>query len=54
MRSESELGKILRLMLNVGMILTGAGLSRRVFAVLGGLGAFVPKALRELLEARTA
>jgi len=103
MRSGSELGKFLYLMLNVGMILTGALLGRRVFAVFGGLGvagylgylshrvfrdsllfpfalsaiglaiiaigvlwqrreaqwsarlrAFLPKALRELLEARAA
>lgn len=38
MRSGSELGKFLYLMLNVGMILTGALLGRRVFAVFGGLG----------------
>lgn len=38
MRSGSELGKFLYFMLNVGMILTGALLGRRVFAVFGGLG----------------
>ena len=38
MRSGCELGKFLYLMLNVGMILTGALLGRRVFAVFGGLG----------------
>lgn len=103
MRSGSELGKFLYFLLNVGMILTGALLGRRVFAVFGGLGvagylgylshrvfkdsllfpfalsaiglaiialgvlwqrreaawsarlrAYLPKALRELLEARTA
>lgn len=103
MRSGSEIGKFLFCMLNVGMILTGALLGRRVFAVFGGLGvagylgylshrvfrdsllfpfalsaiglgiialgvlwqrrearwsarlrAFLPKALRELLEARAA
>ena len=38
MRSDSELGKFLYCMINVGMILTGAVLGRRVFAVFGGLG----------------
>jgi hypothetical protein len=38
MRSGSELGKFLYFVLNVGMILTGAALGRRVFAVFGGLG----------------
>lgn len=38
MRSGSELGKFLYFALNVGMILTGALLGRRVFAVFGGLG----------------
>jgi hypothetical protein len=38
MRSGSELAKFLYFMLNVGMILAGAVLGRRVFAVFGGLG----------------
>ena len=38
MDSNSELGKFLYCMINVGMILTGALLGRRVFAVFGGLG----------------
>jgi hypothetical protein len=38
MRSGSELGKFLYCVLNVGMILAGALLGRRVFAVFGGLG----------------
>ena len=38
MSSGSELGKFLYCMINVGMILLGALLGRRVFAVLGGLG----------------
>jgi len=39
MRSDSELNKFLYLCTNVAMIVVGAILSRRVFAVLGGLGA---------------
>ena len=39
MRSESELGKLLYLGINVVMIFAGALLSRRVFAIFGGLGA---------------
>lgn len=38
MRSESELGKFLYLCINLVMIAAGALLSRRVFAVFGGLG----------------
>ena len=38
MRSESELGKVLYLCINMAMIFIGALLSRRVFAVFGGLG----------------
>jgi len=38
MRSGSELGKFLYCMINVGMILFGAVIGRRVFAVFGGLG----------------
>jgi hypothetical protein len=38
MRSGSELGKLLYCLINVGMILAGALLGRRVFAVFGGLG----------------
>lgn len=38
MRSGSELGKLLYCLINVGMILAGAVLGRRVFAVFGGLG----------------
>jgi len=38
MSSGSELGKFLYCMINVGMILLGAVLGRRVFAVFGGLG----------------
>ena len=38
MHSGSELGKLLYGLLNVGMILAGAILGRRVFAVFGGLG----------------
>lgn len=38
MSSGSELGKFLYCIINVGMILLGAVLGRRVFAVLGGLG----------------
>jgi hypothetical protein len=38
MNSGSELGKLLYGLLNVGMILLGAVLGRRVFAVFGGLG----------------
>lgn len=103
MHSGSEWGKLVYCLINVGMILAGAVLGRRVFAVFGGLGvagylgqvsyrlfrdsllfpfalsaiglaiiglgvlwqrreaawssrlrAFLPKALRELLEARAA
>jgi hypothetical protein len=39
MRSDSELRKIVYLCINLTMILVGATLSRRVFAVFGGLGA---------------
>ena len=39
MRSDSELNKFLYLCINLVMIVVGAILSRRVFAVLGGLGA---------------
>jgi Ca2+/Na+ antiporter len=38
MSSGSELGKFAYCMINVGMILVGALLGRRVFAVCGGLG----------------
>jgi hypothetical protein len=38
MRSGSELGKFLYCMINVAMILFGAAIGRRVFAVFGGLG----------------
>jgi len=38
MSSGSEWGKFLYCMINVGMILLGAVLGRRVFAVFGGLG----------------
>jgi hypothetical protein len=38
MRSGSELGKVLYCAINVGMVLAGAVLGRRVFAVFGGLG----------------
>ena len=38
MNSDSELGKFLYCMINLGMILAGAVLGRRVFAVFGGLG----------------
>lgn len=38
LRSESELGKLFYLCINLGMIFLGALLSRRVFAVFGGLG----------------
>lgn len=38
LRSESELGKLFYLCINLGMIFFGALLSRRVFAVFGGLG----------------
>jgi len=38
MRSGSELGKFLYCMVNVAMILFGAAIGRRVFAVFGGLG----------------
>ena len=39
MRSDSELRKIVYLCINLTMILVGATLSRRVFAIFGGLGA---------------
>ncbi|NMG50858.1 DUF2157 domain-containing protein [Azoarcus communis] len=39
MNSDSELGKFLYLCINLVMIMLGAVLSRRVFAVFGGLGA---------------
>jgi hypothetical protein len=39
MRSDSELRKIVYLCINLAMILVGATLSRRVFAVFGALGA---------------
>jgi hypothetical protein len=38
LKSESELSRFAYCLINVGMILVGAVLSRRVFAVLGGLG----------------
>ena len=38
LRSDSELNKFLYCLINVAMILVGAVLSRRVFAVFGGLG----------------
>ncbi len=38
MRSDSELNKFIYCMINVGMILVGALIGRRVFAVFGGLG----------------
>lgn len=38
MRSDSELSKFLYCMINVAMVLLGAVLGRRVFAVFGGLG----------------
>lgn len=38
LRSESELGRFFYLLINLGLILVGALLSRRVFAVFGGLG----------------
>jgi hypothetical protein len=38
MRSDSELNKFLYCMINLAMILIGAVLGRRVFAVFGGLG----------------
>ncbi len=38
MRSGSELGKFVYFAINLGMILAGAVLGRRVFAVFGGLG----------------
>jgi len=38
MRSGSELGKFLYCLVNLAMIAAGAALSRRVFAVFGGLG----------------
>lgn len=39
MHSDSELGKFIYLCINLAMIAVGAMLSRRVFAVFGGLGA---------------
>ncbi len=39
MRSDDELGKFLYFCINLSMIFVGAILSRRVFAVFGGLGA---------------
>ena len=38
MSSNSELGKFLYCLINVGMVLVGALLGRRVFAIFGGLG----------------
>jgi hypothetical protein len=38
MRSDSELNKFLYCMINLGMVMVGAVLGRRVFAVFGGLG----------------
>jgi len=38
MRSDSELGKLIYCGVNLAMIAAGAALSRRVFAVFGGLG----------------
>jgi hypothetical protein len=38
LRSDSELGKFLYLCINLGLIAVGGVLSRRVFAVFGGLG----------------
>jgi hypothetical protein len=38
LKSDSELNKFLYCMINLGMILIGAVLGRRVFAVFGGLG----------------
>ena len=39
MRSDSELNKFIYLCINLAMIAVGAILSRRVFAIFGGLGA---------------
>lgn len=39
MHSDSELNKFIYLCINLAMIAAGAMLSRRVFAVFGGLGA---------------
>jgi len=39
MHSDSELNKFIYLCINLVMIVVGAMLSRRVFAVFGGLGA---------------
>ncbi|MCK7580074.1 MAG: hypothetical protein MZV65_33325 [Chromatiales bacterium] len=39
LRSDSELNKFIYLCINLIMIVMGAMLSRRVFAVFGGLGA---------------
>jgi hypothetical protein len=38
MNSNSELGKLLYCLINVGMVLVGALLGRRVFAIFGGIG----------------
>jgi len=38
MRSDSELNKFLYCMINLGMVLVGGVLGRRVFAVFGGIG----------------
>jgi hypothetical protein len=38
MNSDSELGKLIYCLINLAMIAVGAALSRRVFAVFGGLG----------------
>jgi len=38
MRSDSELNKFLYCMINLAMVLAGAVLGRRVFAVFGGMG----------------
>jgi uncharacterized membrane protein YccC len=38
MNSDSELGRFMYLCINVALIVVGAVLSRRVFAVFGGLG----------------
>ncbi len=39
MYSDSELNRFIYMCINLGMIIVGAVLSRRVFAILGGLGA---------------
>ena len=38
LRSDSELNKLIYCLINIGLIFVGAALSRRVFAVFGGLG----------------